>query len=96
MKRLTLPICSWCGSQYKRRRARTKAPLCPHCRTQLSNTPTEILVDIIAQLAAYNHVALRLLAEGYEVIEHARPGRPQRNKSGGRPHNTDGVERSVA
>jgi hypothetical protein len=48
-------------------------PLCPACRAQLGNAPTETLIQIIAQLATYNQVALRLLAEGHEVIAHVIP-----------------------
>jgi hypothetical protein len=95
MRSLRHPLCSWCGNEYKRGRARGGAPLCPNCRVQLNNAPTGVLVEIIAQLAAYNHVALRLLAEGHEVIEQVKPAK-QHNKSGGRPPNADGAERSVA
>jgi hypothetical protein len=75
-------------------------PLCPACRAQLGNAPTETLIQIIAQLATYNQVALRLLAEGHEVVAHVRAGlrtehKPHRKKSGGLPQTTDRLARSV-
>jgi hypothetical protein len=74
MKSLPQPLCSWCSAEYKRRHPRTEPSLCPACHAQLSNASTETLVRIIAELATYNQVALRLLAEGHQVIEHVRSG----------------------
>lgn len=101
MKSLPQPLCSWCAAEYKRRHPRTEPPLCPACRAQLSNASTETLVGIIAQLATYNHVALRLLAEGHQVIEHVRSGvapprRRGRQLPEGRLRTATATARSVA
>ena len=74
MKNPPHPLCCWCGTEYKRRHSRTDPPLCAACHAQLAKAPNETLVQIIAELAAYNQVALRLLAEGHQVIAHVTSG----------------------
>lgn len=100
MKTLSRPLCSWCGTDYKRTRSHSEPPLCPSCHAQLSNTPTETLLQIIAQLAIYNQVALRLLVEGHEGIEQVRSGlaptRERHPKKSRVPPAAEGLARSVA
>ena len=67
MKRLPQPVCPWCGCDFREKRSNA-APICPDCDTQLRNLPVERLVEMIVYLAGYNHVTLRLLVEGQDVI----------------------------
>ena len=74
MKRLPRPLCSWCGNEYRGRSSSTAPPLCQSCHVQLGQAPTKTLIQIIAYLAAYNQVALRLLIEGHELIREVASG----------------------
>ena len=67
MKRLPQPVCPWCGRDFREKRSNA-APICPDCDTQLRNLPVEKLVEMIVYLAGYNHVTLRLLVEGQDLI----------------------------
>ena len=101
MKNPPYSLCCWCGTESKSRNSRTEPHLCTACHAQLSGVPTETLLQIIAQLAAYNQVALRLLAEGHQVITHVTSGiggehTMQRKKARADHAESGGSDRSVA
>jgi hypothetical protein len=101
MKNPPYSLCCWCGTESKSRHSRTEPHLCTACHAQLAGAPTETLIRIIAELAAYNQVALRLLAEGHQVIAHVTSGiggehTMQRKKARADHAESGGSDRSVA
>ena len=74
MKRLPRPLCSLCGNEFRGRSSSNVPPLCQSCHVQLSQVPTQTLIQIIAYLASYSQVALRLLVEGHALIKDVASG----------------------
>ncbi len=68
MKRLTQPLCPWCGCQFPQKRSIPTPPICHGCHAILRGLPTEKLIEMVAYFAGYSQVALHLLVEGDHII----------------------------